>query len=103
LQDEEFDRANGLHSIPETFGKAGALRLSESLHAICAGLLIFTGFYGNFGYLYILATILFIAMLIWQHRLVKPNDLSRVDMAFFTANGVASLVFGLLVTGDLYF
>lgn len=101
LQDEEFDKHYGLNSIPALFGKANALKISRVLHIICASLLSLLLWQLHGGYLQLAATGLFMAALLYQHSLVKPNDLSRVNLAFFTTNGVASLVFGLLTTADI--
>ncbi len=101
LQDESFDKAEKLHSIPTYLGKKNALRLSSVLHLICAGLLIAVGLLGSMGMIYWGATAVFIGLLFYQHTLVTPNDLSRVNLAFFTTNGVASLLFGVGVLVEL--
>jgi 4-hydroxybenzoate polyprenyltransferase len=101
LQDEEFDRSQGLKSIPAALGGANALRLSEVLHLISAGFILLAGYIGHFGWYYWAAALFFSVMLIRQHLLVKVNDLSRVDMAFFTTNGIASVVFGVFVILDM--
>ncbi len=102
LQDEEFDRENGLFSIPVWLGKAKALTLSNSLHAITAGLLFAAGRLGDFHWLYWVGYGIFLGLLIYQHSIVKPNDLSRVNLAFFTTNGIASVTFSLFVIADLF-
>lgn len=107
LQDEEFDRSLSLHSVPVSLGKTRALQLSIFLHVICAGLILLAAFllqktYPAFFWLHWLAAGLFISLLIYQHTIVKPNDLSKVNRAFFTANGMASLIFGALVILDIY-
>ena len=102
LQDEEFDRENKLKSIPVLLGKKNALMLSSFLHLISASLLIYIGFFAKFNYLYWLGTSFFSAILIYQHLLVKPNDLSKVNLAFFTLNGIASAVFASLVIASFY-
>jgi 4-hydroxybenzoate polyprenyltransferase len=101
LQDEDFDREHQLNSIPVWLGKKRALQVGIVLHITCAVLLAVAGFFGPFGYLYWLAYALFVAMLIYQHSLVKPTDLSRVNRAFMTSNGVASVIFGILVVIDI--
>lgn len=101
LQDEEFDKGEGLKSIPVLLGKAKALRLSELMHVIAGIIVISAFFYGEFSWLYILGAVIFIAFLIYQHLIVKPDDLSRVNLAFGTSNGVASVVFGLFVCLDI--
>ncbi len=106
LQDEEFDQNHQLYSIPAFFGKARALRISEWMHAGTAALMVYAGrlLHAHLPQaqdLLWLATGVFLALLVYQHRLVKPNDLSRVNLAFFTTNGIASLVFGVLTIIDL--
>lgn len=98
LADEEIDRAEGLHSIPQRFGRKRAMQIAWAVHLpefvliplflLKAGL---TDFWG------VAAGIFFLAMLIWQHLIISPQDLSRLNAAFFTANGIASIVFCVLV------
>lgn len=102
LQDEEFDRANDLYSMPVFLGKAKALRLSEFLHLLSTVSVIYAGYIGNFGILYWIGVAIFSGMLIYQHSIVKPNDLRRVNIAFMTANGIASVVFAIFVITDLF-
>jgi len=101
LQDEAFDRAHQLHSIPAALGRTTALRISEFLHLLAAGTVIFAGAFSGFGISYWIGAALFCALLVYQHVLVKPNDLSKVNMAFFTLNGIASLVFSIFVIIEL--
>lgn len=101
LQDEEFDRSQNLHSIPVWLGKKNALRFSEILHLISALLVIIIGIYGQYHLLYWLGTVIFAGMLLYQHSIVKPNDLSKVNIAFMTANGIASVAFAIFVISDL--
>jgi len=101
LQDEEFDRSNRLYSMPTWLGKARSLRVSELLHlfsTLCVGV---AGLYGRFGIWYWVGVAVFVGMLVYQHIIVKPNDLSRVNLAFMTANGIASVVFAVFVIADL--
>ena len=102
LQDEDFDRLQQLYSIPAAVGKEKALRISELLHSLSAGCIIAAGKVGEFGWLYWVGVLVFGGMLIYQHALVKPNDLRRVNIAFMTANGIASVVFAALVIADLF-
>lgn len=102
LQDEEFDKSQKLYSIPASFGKAKALRVSELLHTVSAASVIYAGMYGNFGWLYWIGVAVFIGMLVYQHSIVKPTDLRRVNLAFMTANGIASVVFAIFVIADLF-
>ena len=101
LQDEDFDRSQQLHSIPVWLGKKNALRFSEVLHIISALLVIIIGIYAQLNWLYWIGTAIFCGMLIYQHWIVKPTDLSRVNIAFMTANGIASVAFAIFVISDL--
>lgn len=102
LQDEEFDKSQKLYSMPAWLGKAKALRVSEFLHLLSTLCVVTAGVYGGFGWLYWIGVTVFMGMLIYQHVLVKPNDLSRVNLAFMTANGIASVIFAVFVISDLY-
>jgi len=102
LQDVDFDRSQKLYSIPAALGKKGALRVSELLHVISAACVITAGIYGHFHFIYWVGIAVFLGMLIYQHSIVKPNDLSKVNIAFMTANGIASVVFGALVIADIF-
>jgi 4-hydroxybenzoate polyprenyltransferase len=102
LQDEEFDRSHNLYSIPAWLGKARGLRVSELLHVLSTGCVITAGLYGHFGWLYWLGVLVFAGMLLYQHSIVKPTDLRRVNLAFMTANGIASVVFAVFVIADLF-
>jgi 4-hydroxybenzoate polyprenyltransferase len=102
LQDEEFDRSQQLHSIPAALGKAKALRVSELLHVLSAVCVICAGLYGHFGWWYWCGVGVFITMLAFQHSVVKPNDLSKVNLAFMTTNGIASVVFAVFVLLDIF-
>lgn len=107
LQDEDFDAGLGLHSIPVRLGKKGALKLSNALHFLCALVLLLASYwqavqFDVFTYLHYIATAAFLVLLTYQHTLVKPNDLSRVNLAFFTTNGVASVLFGTLLIVDAF-
>jgi len=102
LQDIDFDKSQKLYSIPSVLGKSRALRVSELLHVISAACVITAGIYGHFHFLYWIGIAVFVGMLIYQHSIVKPNDLSKVNIAFMTANGIASVVFGVLVIADIF-
>lgn len=102
LQDVDFDRAHQLHSIPARLGKQNALRVSELLHLFSAVLVITAGIVASFGWLYWAGVVVFCGMLVYQHSIVKPNDLRRVNLAFMTANGIASVVFAVFVIADLF-
>ncbi len=102
LQDEAFDKENNLYSIPAFVGTRKALNVSSLLHVLSAAAVIYAGFYGYFSWLYWVGTAVFCGMLIYQHAIVKPTDLSRVNIAFMTANGIASVVFAVFVLLDLF-
>ena len=102
LQDEEFDKSQNLYSIPAWLGKSKALRISELFHLLSTGAVIVAGFIGEFGWLYWIGAAIFCGMLIYQHSIVKPNDLKRVNLAFMTSNGIASVVFAIFVIADLF-
>lgn len=101
LQDEEFDRSQKLYSIPAALGKAKALRVSELLHLLSVACVVTAGAYGQFGWLYWIGVAIFTVMLGYQHAIVKPNDLRRVNLAFMTTNGIASVVFAIFVIADI--
>ena len=101
LQDVEFDTSQKLYSMPASIGKQKALRVSELLHVLSSACVIAAGFYGGFHLLYWIGIAVFVGMLFYQHSIVKPNDLSKVNIAFMTANGIASVVFGVFVIADL--
>ena len=101
LQDEKFDAENNLNSIPVYLGKKNALLLSRFLHFIPFLVLIFIGIKYNFGIYYLIGATIFSSLLVYQHTLVTADDLKKVNIAFFTTNGIASLVFGLFVVLDI--
>ena len=100
MQDEDFDRNENLHSIPAYLGKVNALRLSTFLHMLSAAFVVMPIFFIDAGILYYIGVAFFCSMLIYQYLLVKPNDLSRVNFAFMTTNGIASVVFAVLFLLD---
>jgi len=100
LQDEDFDRGEKLHSIPVVLGKVNALKLSTFLHVLSAIFVIVPIFLTPIGWPYYVGLLVFCSMLTYQHSLVKPNDLSRVNFAFMTANGIASVVFAVFFLID---
>jgi len=107
LQDESFDKSLNLNSVPVKLGGKKSLTLSSILHFICGLVILAASYllgetYPEFGWMRWLAAVFFIGMLFYQHTLVTPTDLSKVNRAFFTTNGVASVVFGGLMIADLY-
>lgn len=101
-QDEAFDRARGLRSAPVRFGARGAMWLARGLHAAAACGFVAFGSLAPLGVAWFVGVAVAAGLLVWQHRLLRPDDLSRIQMAFFTANGAIAL--GLLAAGclDLY-
>jgi 4-hydroxybenzoate polyprenyltransferase len=102
LQDESFDRAEKLHSIPAALGIKNALRLSVVLHVFSALCVIMPLFFTEFSWAYYIGIVFFCAMLTYQHLLVKPTDISKVDRAFATTNGYASVIFALCFLIDAF-
>ncbi|CAN5796747.1 putative 4-hydroxybenzoate polyprenyltransferase [soil metagenome] len=98
LQDMEFDRRQGLHSVPAALGARGALRVSRALHATAAALFVLLGFLvAEFGALYFVGAALIAGMLLYEQSLVAESDFSRIDAAFFNVNGAISVVFFAIV------
>lgn len=103
LADEEFDKEHGLRSIPQSLGRWWSLAISAGGHALVLPLIVLLYFAGDFGFLYIVGASFFTSLLIYQHLIVKPSDISRLNAAFFTSNGVASAIFALFAISDLLF
>lgn len=102
LQDMEFDRNESLKSLPAKLGQRNALAVSLLFHAIAIALVIAGGFIGNFHLLYWIGAATFSCLLVYEHLIVKPTDISRVNLAFATMNGMASVIFACFVIADLY-
>ena len=101
LQDEEFDKAEHLYSIPVLLGKKNALKLSQVLHSLTFVTLLYIGFVYEFQIYYWIGCIIFSSLLIYQHSLVKLDNLKKIDIIFFTTNGIGSIIFGIFVILDL--
>jgi len=101
LQDQEFDKEQKLHSIPVLIGTKNALNLSKTLHFLTFSALSIAGSFSDFSLYYWIGFGIFTTLLIYQHLLVKHNDLSKINLAFFTTNGIASVIFGIFVITDL--
>lgn len=101
LQDYEFDRQVGIYSIPVRFGVKTALVLSAILHLLTILFLGWTGFILHLGYLYWSGLIVASAIFIYEHSLVSPTDLSRLDAAFFNMNGILSVLTFIFTFADL--
>jgi 4-hydroxybenzoate polyprenyltransferase len=101
LQDIDFDQSQSLYSIPSQWGLKQSLSISRVLHVLSASFVIAAYFVGGFHILYLFGLLIFIGMLIYQQSIVKPYDLSKVNLAFMTANGIASIVFSVFVIGAM--
>ena len=101
-QDEAFDRATGLHSLPVRLGARGAMWCSRALHGLAVLAFAAFGWLSSLGVAWQTGVGLALALMVWQHSLLRPNDLSRIQTAFFTANGAIAI--GMFVAGciDLY-
>lgn len=102
-QDIDFDRREGLRSIPEGSGVAGALRTARALHAGTVLLLLALPVLLPLGGFYLAGVALTAALLVYEHRLVRPDDLSRVNQAFFAVNGTVSFLLLLATAADVAF
>jgi 4-hydroxybenzoate polyprenyltransferase len=102
LQDDEFDSENKLHSLPASAGKKRALLISAATHALTIIFVILAGLLSNGGIFFISGAVIFIFLLVYQHVIVKHDDLSRVNLAFGTTNGIASIVFAIFTILDLW-
>ena len=101
LQDIDFDQAQSLYSIPSYWGLHKALSIARVLHIFSASFVIAAYFIGGFHFVYLIGLIVFVGMLLYQNSIVKPYDLSKVNIAFMTANGIASIVFSIFVIAAL--
>ncbi|MCB0665917.1 MAG: putative 4-hydroxybenzoate polyprenyltransferase [Saprospiraceae bacterium] len=107
LQDENFDKEKALFSIPSRFGARKSLLISNVLHILCALLIIVAAIISkrqidNLYFLHWAGAVIFIALLAYQHTLVAPGKLEKVNLAFFTTNGIASILFSLFFISDLF-
>lgn len=102
LQDESFDKENKLQSIPSMVGKNKALWIAKIIHLLSAVFVVIVAVLAPANLLHITGAAIFTGLLFYQHLLVKPNDLSKVNLAFFTTNGVASVIYGLFVIASLW-
>lgn len=101
LQDEAFDKENNLYSIPSYFGQRNAKWISRVLHILSMCCIIYAGIYGNFGLIYWIGVVLFAILFIYQHSLIIRFGLQKVDIAFFTINGIASVAFAICTVLDI--
>lgn len=100
-QDIEVDRRDGLHSLPAKWGPAAALRVARISHAVVIVCLIALGYYAGMGIVYGVGVAIVAALLIVENAMVKPDDFSRVNLAFFTVNGMVSLALGAAAIIDI--
>jgi 4-hydroxybenzoate polyprenyltransferase len=100
-QDIDFDRANGLNSIPQAYGVRRALGMARVLHLVMLGLLAALVFFFGLGKLAIVGVVAVAMLLAYEHSLVSTHDLSKLNAAFFTMNGVIAIVFFVFVAADL--
>jgi 4-hydroxybenzoate polyprenyltransferase len=100
-QDYDFDRGAGLHSLPRYFGVRSALWIARVFHLVMIGFLVGLFLAFGLGKLAVLGIVVVILLLLYEHSLVKPNDLSKLNAAFFTMNGVISVLFFVFVAADL--
>ena len=91
-QDLEFDRQMGLHSIPARFNVATALTISTLMHTFTIGLFLMVGILLHLGLIYWAGLAISTALLVYEHQLVSPTDLSKLNVAFFNMNGYIALV-----------
>jgi 4-hydroxybenzoate polyprenyltransferase len=103
LQDDDFDKSYELHSLPSKTGRKQALRISIIVHAVTILLVILTGIIGQGKLLFWIGAAIFTGLLVYQHLIVKHDDLSKVNMAFATTNGIGSILFAVFVILDLLF
>ncbi len=103
LQDREFDRSQGLYSVPVRFGVARALQISTICHLCTIVFLIMVGLSAHMNLLYWIGLVAVIVVLVWEHRIVSPTDLSRINRAFFDLNAYVSIAFFLSTVADIIF
>ena len=101
LQDIEFDRKARLFSLPSKLGVAPALRISTVFHGVTVILLTATAMIAGLGWIAYAGIAIVAGILYWEHRLVTPNDLSRINVAFFNLNGYVSILLLLTFAGDI--
>ena len=102
LQDKDFDIRERLYSIPAWIGIRRALKVSATVHIAAGILVVVINFMGDFFIWYSIGSSIFLGLLLYQHLIIKPDDLSRVNAAFFTSNGIASVVLATFTIIDLF-
>jgi len=101
LQDIDFDRREGLHSIPARLGVAGGLRVARWLHLFTVVVLFATWWLLNFGTVFLAGVLLVAGLLLYEHSLVKTDNLERLNLAFFVVNGAVSILLFAFVLADV--
>ncbi|WP_456464733.1 UbiA-like polyprenyltransferase [Persephonella sp.] len=102
LQDVEFDRKAGVHSIPAKFGIKKAILFARVFHLFTFVFLVLTGYFAELGYIYYAGLMILTGFLIYEHTLIKEDDLSKINMAFFTVNGYISIMYMIVVILDIF-
>lgn len=102
LQDIEFDKKIGLHSIPSKFGIKKSLVFARFFHFFTFIFLMLTGYFANLGIIYFVGVIILSAFLVYEHSLIKEDDLSKINKAFFTINGYVSILYMIVVIFDVF-
>ena len=100
-QDHDFDIGTGLHSIPARFGLAGALRLARLFHLLAVLLMVWVGVAADMHIVYFAGVAAIAALLVWEHRLVRADDLTEVNTAFMTMNSLVSVAYFAFTLADL--
>ena len=103
LQDEDFDKANNLFSIPVFIGRKKTLWLSVLFHLVSIACVVSCGLLAHFGLFYWVGVLCFSSLLMYQHVILKPTDISRINLAFATLNGISSIIFASLFLIDFFF
>ena len=101
-QDHDFDRENGLHSIPQKFGIPAALIWAKAMHVLTVASLVALGPWIGLGFPYYIGCALAAGLLVYEHRLVSPTDLSRLNMAFFNVNGYIAVIMFVFTFASIY-
>ena len=99
-QDISRDRADGLHSLPSMVGPARALRIARGAHVVTVAMLFLLMRIAGLGWLYGMGVVIVAVLLLVENALVRANDFSRVNVAFFTINGMISVLLGALAIAD---
>ena len=102
-QDVEFDQQYRLQSIPVLLGVSNALRLSLVLHVVSMIFVVLAGITIGANFLFWTGSVIYAGLMVYQHLIVKADDLSRVNLAFGTTNGIAGVVFAAFVIASLYY